>query len=379
MRNKIYLIIVTILTLSSNGLTQVITSGGTSIHVNTKKYAEAPDEAPPVITIKSPDFSTGQPVIIHQDIITIIGQISDRSKIKAFYINGVPTTLPEDNIFISNIALKEGSNDLLVIAIDQYDNIQQSKFDIIYSPEAITFRTLNGKGHYYALLIGVNEYSDPAISNLDNPISDAERLKEILLENYSFGEEYINLLKNPTSEEIIIAFDELANKIQPDDNLLIFYAGHGWWDEAANIGYWLPSDAKQTNKAAWFRNSTLCDYLKEINSRHTLLIADACFGGSIFKTRMPFNDAPKAINRLYELRSRKAMTSGTLTQVPDRSAFTKYLLDRLAENKEKYLTSEQLFSSFRMAVINNSDVVPQYGEIYNVGDEGGDFVFIRKD
>jgi hypothetical protein len=141
----------------------------------------------------------------------------------------------------------------------------------------------------------------------------------------------------------------------------------------------LPSDAKQTNKAAWFRNSTLCDYLKEINSKHTLLIADACFGGSIFKTRTPFPDAPRAINRLYELKSRKAMTSGTLTQVPDRSAFTKYLLDRLAENNEKYLTSEQLFSSFRMAVINNSDVVPQYGEIYNVGDEGGDFVFIRKE
>jgi len=72
------------------------------------------------------------------------------------------------------------------------------------------------------------------------------------------------------------------------------------------------------------------------------------------------------------------MTSGTLTEVPDRSAFVKYLLERLNDNTEKYLTSEQLFSSFRMAVINNSDVVPQYGEIYNVGDEGGDFVFIRK-
>ena len=89
-------------------------------------------------------------------------------------------------------------------------------------------------------------------------------------------------------------------------------------------------------------------------------------------------DADKAINMLYELPSRKAMTSGTLTEVPDRSAFVRYLIDRLTENQEKYLTSEQLFSSFRMAVINNSDVVPQYGEIRNVGDEGGDFIFIKK-
>lgn len=379
MKRLIYIILLTTAVFNLNGISQVITSEGTSIRVNTKKYAESPDEIPPVITIRSPDYGTGQPIVSHQDNITVIGQISDKSKIKAFYINGIPTNLPEDNIFISNVPLKEGDNEILVIAIDQYDNIQQSKINIIYSPEAITFRTLNGKGNYYALLIGINEYTDPAISNLDNPINDASRLREILITNYTFQEDHIILLKDPTSEEIIITLDELADKIKPDDNLLIFYAGHGWWDETANIGYWLPSDAKQINKAAWFRNSTLCDYLKEINSKHTLLIADACFGGSIFKTRTAFPDAPRAINRLYELPSRKAMTSGTLTEVPDRSAFTKYLLDRLAENTDKYLTSEQLFSSFRMAVINNSDVVPQYGEIYNVGDEGGDFVFIRKD
>ena len=81
---------------------------------------------------------------------------------------------------------------------------------------------------------------------------------------------------------------------------------------------------------------------------------------------------------LYNLPSRKAMTSGTLTEVPDRSSFVKFLIERLDENKEICLSSEQLFSSFRIAVINNSDVIPQYGEIKNVGDQGGDFIFIRK-
>ena len=132
-------------------------------------------------------------------------------------------------------------------------------------------------------------------------------------------------------------------------------------------------------KAKWFRNSTLCDYLKEIKSKHTLLVADACFGGAIFKTRSVSMESSRAIQMLYDMKSRKAMTSGTLTKVPDRSAFVKYLTNRLAENNEKYISSEQLFSSFRIAVINNSDVVPQYGEIRNVGDEGGDFIFIKKE
>ena len=72
------------------------------------------------------------------------------------------------------------------------------------------------------------------------------------------------------------------------------------------------------------------------------------------------------------------MTSGTLTKVPDRSSFTRFLIQRLEENEETYLSSEQLFSSFRLAVINNSDAIPQYGEIEKVGDEGGDFIFLKK-
>ena len=377
MIKRICFLIIPLILFNMNVRSQVYTSEKSAIHIKSKKEVKPTDAVPPVITIMSPDYKAGEPFITHEENITVIGQVTDESEIKTLFVNGISTELAKDNIFISKISLKEGSNEVAVVAIDQYNNITENKLNISFLPE-IVFRTLNGKGSYYALLIGIDKYEDPAIPDLDNPINDAARLQKILVSRYTFQEDQIRLLKDPTSEELIISLDELAHKITPDDNLLIFYAGHGWFDEKANIGYWLPSDAKQVNKAAWFRNSTLCDYLREIDSKHTLLIADACFGGSIFKTRAAFPDATKAVNMIYELKSRKAMTSGTLTEVPDRSAFVRYLLDRLNENTEKYLTSEQLFSSFRMAVINNSDVVPQYGEIYNVGDEGGDFVFIRK-
>jgi hypothetical protein len=377
MTRRICFTIITVMFFVMYVNSQVTTSEKSVIHIKSKKEVKPTDAVPPVITIMSPDVKSDEPFISHSENITVIGQVTDDSGIKTLFINGAVTELAKDNVFVSKINLKEGENEVAIIAIDQYNNVTENKLKISFTPE-IVFRTLNGKGSYYALLIGIDKYQDPAIPNLDNPINDATRLEKILLSRYTFLEDQITLLKNPTSEQLIIALDQLAHKITPDDNLLIFYAGHGWFDDKANIGYWLPSDAKQANKAAWFRNSTLCDYLKEIDSKHTLLIADACFGGSIFKTRAAFPDATKAVNMIYELKSRKAMTSGTLTEVPDRSAFIKYLLERLDENTEKYLTSEQLFSSFRMAVINNSSVVPQYGEIYNVGDEGGDFVFIRK-
>ncbi|MCJ7772372.1 MAG: hypothetical protein MUP22_04465 [Desulfobacterales bacterium] len=56
------------------------------------------------------------------------------------------------------------------------------------------------------------------------------------------------------------------------------------------------------------------------------------------------------------------------------------VLKRLESNSDKFLSSEQLFSSLRRAVINNSptDQIHQYGEIREAGDEGGDFIFARR-
>ena len=74
------------------------------------------------------------------------------------------------------------------------------------------------------------------------------------------------------------------------------------------------------------------------------------------------------------------MTSGAMTTVPDKSVFIEYLTKRLRDNESKYLSSEQLFSRLKQPVINNSPThqVPQFGEIWDSGDEGGDFIFIKK-
>jgi caspase domain-containing protein len=261
--------------------------------------------------------------------------------------------------------------------------INQKKTPVIeqntYVQPVTSTRVSVGAGKYYALVIGINDYLDPQINSLDYCVRDAGIFYNTLTTKYTFEKENVRFLENATMAQIVNALDFFAKSVRTVDNFLIFYAGHGVWDKSSEIGFWLPSDARQNSKLAWFRNSTLRDYLREINSKHTLLITDACFGGSIFKSRAAFMDATLAVNKLYELPSRKAMTSGTLTEVPDQSAFLKYMIDRLDNNSEKYLSSEQLFSSFRIAVINNSNVIPQFGEIKDVGDEGGDFIFILKE
>ncbi|ANQ49124.1 hypothetical protein MY04_1750 [Flammeovirga sp. MY04] len=232
---------------------------------------------------------------------------------------------------------------------------------------------------YRAIIIGINDYKDDKIANLDRPVDDAQQIHDILTKHYTFPKENVTFLKSPTRVEIIETLDNVMEVAKESDHILIFYAGHGHWDSKRKAGYWLPSDAKAKSTANWVRNSTIKEYIASYKAKHVLLISDACFSGGIFKTRAAFNDAPKAIKNLEKLPSRKAMTSGTLKEVPDESVFVKYLQKRLLDNTEKYTSARSLFDSFRDAVMNNSENVPQFGVINSTGDEGGDFIFVRKE
>jgi hypothetical protein len=232
---------------------------------------------------------------------------------------------------------------------------------------------------YYALIIGISNYADPNIPSLDNEtINDAKKLSNILTTYYTFNSEDITFLQDPTYKQIIRAFDDLSKKINSNDNLLIFYAGHGYFDENNNVGYWLASDAEYAYTDAWLYNSTLVDNISKIQSKHTLLISDACFSGSIYKTRALPSTAGIAYQKKYELKSRNAITSGTLKTVPNKSVFFKYLCDRLIYNDEPYLSASELYRAIEIPVGNNSPNTPQFGDIQNVGDEGGDFIFIKR-
>jgi len=235
-------------------------------------------------------------------------------------------------------------------------------------------------GKYYGLFIGVSRYDNPKLY-LERPEKDAKQIRDVIVKRYSFGDSTTFLLLNPTRQKIIAELYRLRKIIGPNDNLLIFYAGHGYWDDDAKQGYWWAKDAARDDPSTWLSNSDLREQIRSIKSAHTLLISDACFSGGIFRTRSgnEIQNATTDIQLLYKMPSRRAITSGTMTAVPDNSIFLQYFSKRLTENQSRFLSSQQLFDSFRTAVINNSSVVPQDGVIAETGDEGGDFIFILRE
>ena len=374
----------------SNGLNNIIVKAVDAkgnITKKTIKIYQDPnaDLTPPVIEIASSTKDRGINVVHlvnNKDSIAVNGKIIDKASVYGAWVNNSPLALNNQNEF--HLLYANTSDTLHFKAIDNYGNISYKTYIIKKSegprPSVVKTDSIN-TGKYYALIIANQKYHDFNIPNLDFPVKDATSLEKVLEKDYSFDSKNVTFLKNPDRATIIKKLDYLSKKLTRNDNLLIYYAGHGVWEADLQQGFWLPSDATANDKSEWLSNGNIRDYIRGIKSKHTLLIADACFGGAIFKSREVLFNAPKSIKQMYNSPSRRAMTSGTLTAVPDKSVFVKYLVKRLKNNKNKYLPAENLFYKIREAVINNSPTnqTPEYGVIFQAGDEGGgSFIFIHK-
>lgn len=382
------------------------------------KKIEVPDKTPPTIAITNPAnvvltgsestrgrpyaqsssamnekrkraLTTGEEFATVENSILIKGAASDENGIYTIIINGIEATINKDGSFDANVPLAIGKNEIAIRATDIRQNSVEKKFFILRKGaqgakgeteelDLVFSNTEKKAPKYYALILGANDYIDDQVSDLEQPISDAVKLTLALTTRYTFNQEDIVFIKNPTREQIINELDRLTRKVTKNDNLLVFYAGHGYWDQETDFGYWLPVDSKSNTTSNWLANSQIRDYVAALKTKHTLLITDACFGGSIFRTRKTFEETSSAKNKLYDNPSRQGMTSGALTVVPDKSLFLEFLVKRLNENTKDYLSAEELFSSLKTDVMNGSPVTPMFGDIKDSGDEGGDFIFVRK-
>lgn len=348
--------------------------------------------------------SLGAAIIVNHDGFSIVGSYEKGKVQNALLINYKDNSSELIASYIEKNKSSEKSEEELkkeaigkhatTEGISLFANVVEEEFeDVTYRGSGDPLKGLNVSksledlkvGNYYALIIGIDKYSG-SWAPLKNAVNDAKTIETTLKAKYKFHQFKTLYNEQATRENIIKAMEWLVTNVKPEDNVFIYYSGHGEFKKELNKGYWVPFGATTMSTSNYISNSDIQTFIKGIQSQHTLLVADACFSGDIFRGNtmsVPFENSPKYYKKVHSLKSRQAMTSGGVEPVMDggkdgHSVFAYYLLKALKENSSEMMDASQIFEKLKIPVYNNSDQSPDFKPISKSGDEGGQFIFMKK-
>ena len=304
--------------------------------------------------------------------ITIQGVAKDNVSLVRVELDGRRIET-RDGRFSTDAAVAPGRNTMRITAFDAQGNKTEHAITVTRTRDVPDI----AYGNYHALVIGINDYA--SLPKLKTAITDAETVAKTLEELYDYK---VTLLKNPSRADIIDALDDLRGELDEEDNLLIYYAGHGWLDQQTGAGFWMPVNAKADRRSRWISNTTLTNALQALLAKHVMVVADSCYSGTLTRSIKVPQRNRAYLERMAEKRARVVLASGGLEPVADsgagnHSVFAAQFLKALRGN-EGVLDGSKLFESVRHNVVLNADQTPEYSDIRKAGHEGGDFLFVRK-
>jgi uncharacterized caspase-like protein len=370
-------------------------------------------DAPPQIQLIEPQLTLTRGISIAQvtprvDRLVVVGRVDSSSGILSLTINGREEKLDSANLFKTQITVPKANENVRIVAIDRSGRRSALEFQIperaevvSASPENRSGATETSKeqigypaprgisfGKYHALVVGNNDYR--LLPKLETAVNDAKEVARILREQYGFN---VTLLTNANRYETLAALNALRERLTTDDNLLVYYAGHGELDRKNQRGNWLPIDAERNSSANWISNITITDVLNAMAAKQLLVIADSCYAGTLTRSALGHleagvnaQEAMKVMQIMAQQRSRMVLTSGGVEPVIDNlggahSVFARSVIELLQSNSG-VLPGQELFRhlQLRVAAVSqrvNVQQVPEYAPIKFAGHESGDFFFVR--
>jgi uncharacterized caspase-like protein len=239
-----------------------------------------------------------------------------------------------------------------------------------YSVPSLTSRF----GRYHALVIGIGDYAYlPAVATAE---ADADAVSKLLSKRYGFD---VTNLRNPSLQTLLTALRRYERKLGVDDNLLIYYAGHGFLSAELGRCYWFPAEATGDDPSQGISSDDVVVTVGNMKAKHVLIVADSCFT-AVQRREVGLEESEGDVHgRLSKLRARVVLTSGELEPIQDgaggrHSVFTGALLDALGANRQ-ILDGTGLFDEIRELVSSASES-PEYADLRDGEQGGGDFLFV---
>lgn len=335
-------------------------------------------------------------VPVAQKGIDIIGRVQAPAGLTSLSLNGQTVSVDAGGLFRTHVAVADADTAVRVAAQDKAGGEATLDFVLVPGPHSrgggSSRNTPNidtlprgvRLGKYFALVVGNDSYA--AYPELHSAADDAKAIADVLQARYGYK---VTLLTNANRFEMLSALNDMREQLGSNDNLLVYYAGHGEIDSGSQ-GYWLPVDAKLNTPNSWISNRAISDILTTMEARHVLVMADSCYSGTMTRSSlatfgggMPASAWGDWVKTMVAGRSRTALTSGGVQPVADssvkggHSVFAAALLSVLKDNNE-LLTGQHLFREIAASMALRSanaglQQAPEYAPIQFAGHEAGEF------
>jgi len=302
---------------------------------------------------------------------------------------GSQSVLPEGeeqlhSIIEKTLNLMDGENFIEIVA-ENKDGIRtiSSRKVTVGSTSLADASKLNRTD--YALVFATDKYDN--WSSLVNPVFDSRVIAEELRKTYGFK---VEMVENATQSVILKKIREYGEKkYQPLDQLFIFFAGHGTYDQTFGEGFVVTRESLLNDEAktTYLSHNRLRSIANNIPCEHIFLAMDVCFGGTFDQALASSRGAEEEvykeqnqsefITRKLTYKTRKFLTSGGKQYVSDgipgkHSPFAKSFIDALRSRggRDGILTLPEIFT-----YVEKLKIQPRFGEF---GDNapGSDFIFV---
>jgi hypothetical protein len=265
--------------------------------------------------------------------------------------------------------------------------------------EAVEFEPVK-QGRALVVTIGINEYVH--WQKLKNAVEDARGLQQTLIDKLGFSAP-IRPLINEAATKVAIASlieDQLREELQEDDNLVLFFAGHGHTrvdkvggKVVGETGFIVPVEARGPKEywSDYIQIDPLLQSISRLPARHILVILDSCHSGfalgeamRIYKSRNRYEkDLSSRISRKVITSARREQLALDGGPIPGHSLFTGTLVDGFNWGKADLdgnglITSSELglFIQQQVAQASQSHQTPDFGSFY-LDDRGEMVISLR--
>jgi len=298
------------------------------------------------------------------------------------------------------IPLQVGENVIVLTAFDESGEASQVvrtvyREEILSGGRTLEASTLTSSPSVerWAVVIGIDRYRDPSITELQYAEADAKAFYDFLITKGGVRSNNARLLLNKDATQVNIRRalgDFLKQKALKEDEVIIYYAGHGTTDpeptsEGGLAKYLVPWDADPTSLFATGIPMEEIDHIfARLAARKILLVQDTCFsggaGGRTFLRRGLTRAATITDKFLQDLASRQGrmiLTASDANQLSLESPelghglFTHYLLQALAGaadfDSDGAITTREVHLYLQRKVHEHSGG-NQTPQLYSVGD-----------